>query len=256
MLTHLRLSAPRAIAKIKASCEAAKIILSQATNAKVFVESAHEGIDLNVAVSKARFEEMNSAMFQRIPELVRKALEGSGVSMDEIDRVILVGGPTRIPKVQAIVQAAFPGKEVSSDIPPEEAVALGAAIQAERLVGIEINTSEALNATCDVNATPLGIYIGAEGGAKALVIPQGTALPCEKVVQFEVAGGASSALVEVFEGADENSTRKVATLVLEEIEQSPVIVTLHVDASGELDLHAKDKSGTARHNISVGVAEE
>lgn len=246
----------RSIAKIKAACEVAKIQLSQSTNTKVFVESAHEGFDMNVAVSKARFESMNDALIGRIPELVRNALDGSNCSLDDIDRVILVGGPTRIPKVQAAVQGAFSGKEVLSTVPSEEAVALGAAIQAERLVGIEVNTEEALNTTSEVSATPMGIYIGVEGGSKALMIAKGTPLPCEKVVKFEVAGGGPSVVVEVYEGNDEKTTSKVATLVLEEIQASPVTVTIHVDSGGELDLHAKDASGTARHNISIGAKEE
>jgi len=246
----------RSLAKIRTACEAAKIQLSQATNAKVSIESAHEGYDLNCAVSRARFDEMNSALFARILPLVGKALETAKVTVEDIDQVILVGGPMRIPKVQALVQQAFPGKELSTSIPPEEAVAIGAAIQAERLMGSTVSSGHALDKTVDMPVTPRAIFVGVEGGAKAQIFPAGTPLPCEEHLSFGVADpSATAALIHIYEGTEKDS-QLVSTLSLNGVDAPPIAVTIQIAEDGNLTMHAKDASGMARHNMTVGPCEE
>merc|ERR1719158_1399972 len=126
---------PRALRRLRTSCERAKRTLSSSMNAYIEIDALHGGVDFNSTISRAKFEEMNMTLFKKTMEPVERVLRDAKVSKGAVDEVVLVGGSTRIPKVQAMLQEFFHGKEPSRSINPDEAVAYGATVQAAILDG-------------------------------------------------------------------------------------------------------------------------
>merc|ERR1711959_860395 len=125
----------RALRRLRSACERAKRTLSAAPQAFIEIDSLFEGIDFNSTIARAKFEEMNMGLFRKTMEPVEKVLRDAKVSKKDVDEMVLVGGSTRIPKVQTMLQEFFNGKELNKSINPDEAVAYGAAVQAAILTG-------------------------------------------------------------------------------------------------------------------------
>merc|ERR1711907_244982 len=125
----------RALRRLRTACERAKRTLSSSTQATIEIDSLHEGLDFNSVITRARFEDMNMDFFRRCMQPVQKCLEDSKLSKSQIHDVVLVGGSTRIPKIQSMLSDFFGGKELNKSINPDEAVAYGATVQAAILSG-------------------------------------------------------------------------------------------------------------------------
>jgi len=136
-----------------------------------------DGIDFDETLTRAKFEELCSSLFKKTMKPVEQVLEDAGMGKDEIKEIVLVGGSTRIPKVQQLIKDFFDGKEPNRGINPDEAVAYGAAVQGGILAG---DDSEATKNILLIDVTPLSLGVSVEGGRMSNVIPRGTVIPAQK----------------------------------------------------------------------------
>merc|ERR1711937_75562 len=167
----------RSLQKLRREVEKAKRALSSTHQARVEIEALYDGLDLSETLTRARFEEINADLFKSTLGPVKQVMEDSGLKKNQIDEIVLVGGSTRIPKVQQLIKDFFNGKEPNRGINPDEAVAYGAAVQAGILSGEQ---SEELNELLLLDVTPLTLGIETVGGVMTKVIPRGTVIPAKK----------------------------------------------------------------------------
>jgi len=172
---------PRALAKLKQEVEKAKRDLSSIHQVKITIEGLIDGIDFSESITRARFEELCSDLFKKTLQPVSQVLDDAGMKKSEIDEVVLVGGSTRIPKVQQLIKDFFNGKEPNRGINPDEAVAYGAAVQGGILGGED---SAELGQVLLIDVTPLTLGIETVGGVMTKVIPRGTVIPAKKSQVF------------------------------------------------------------------------
>lgn len=191
-------SNPRALRRLKTACEQAKRILSTTTQTAINIDCLYEGIDFYSTITRARFEELNINLFQKCIETVKRCHEDAGIAKDKVDVVVLVGGSTRIPKVQQLLKNYFSGKELCKSIHPDEAVAYGAAVQAAKLSG---QGNETIKNLVLIDVTPLSLGINVLGGITSVVIPRNTPIPVQKKDVFRTSADYQSEVrVKVYEG--------------------------------------------------------
>jgi len=171
----------RALQKLKSEVEKAKRDLSSVLQVKVQIEGLINGIDFDETVTRARFEELCADLFKKTLTPVQSVLDDSGFKKSEIDEIVLVGGSTRIPKVQSLIKEFFNGKEPNRGINPDEAVAYGAAVQGGILGG---QASEETKDLLFIDVTPLTLGIETVGGVMTKIIPRGTVIPSKKTQTF------------------------------------------------------------------------
>jgi len=246
----------RAVRRLRTACERAKRTLSATTTANIEIDALYEGMDFYTQITRARFEEINADFFKGTLKPVDDALRDAKMKREMIDEVVLVGGSTRIPKVQKLLREFFNGKKLNKTINPDEAVAFGAAVQAAILSG---DKDKVINDLLLIDVAPLSLGIETAGGIMMKLVKRSTSVPCKKKEMFTTSkDGQTTVEIFVYEGErtmtqDNNCLGKFE---LTGIQPAPrghphIEVTFEIDVNSILNVTAQDISTGKANKIEI-----